>query len=122
MQFGVGGAFQAQKNLFSARTSPTHIPLGDSRHLIVGGGSGTPLWQAAWNTTEIYDEQTRVFAAGPTMTVGRSVHAQVRLKDGRYVLTGGVDAKNASQASTEFFDPKTGKFTAGPAMASKRMG
>ncbi|MHC4516778.1 MAG: galactose oxidase, partial [Planctomycetota bacterium] len=56
------------------------------------------------------------------MTTGRSVHAQVRLQDGRYMLIGGVDANNAAQASTEFLDPKTGKFTAGPAMASKRMG
>ncbi|MEE9128225.1 MAG: kelch repeat-containing protein, partial [Planctomycetota bacterium] len=72
--------------------------------------------------TEIYDEHTRAFSPGPTMTAGRSVHAQVQLKDGRYMLTGGVDAKNVSQASTEFFDPKTGKFTAGPAMAQKRMG
>jgi len=120
--FGLGGVFQAQPNMASVRTGPTHIPAGDGRHLIVGGGSGTPLWQAAWNTTEIYDARTRTFTAGPKMTTGRSVHAQVRLQDGRYMLIGGVDVNNVPQASTEFFDLKTGKFTAGPAMASKRMG
>jgi hypothetical protein len=120
--FGLGGVFQAQLPMASVRTAPSHIPLGDGLHLIVGGGSGTPLWQAAWDTTEIYDERSRLFTAGPKMTTGRSVHAQVRLQDGRYMLIGGVDVNNASQASTEFLDPKTGKFTAGPAMASKRMG
>ncbi len=120
--YGQGGGFQAQKNLASARTRPTHIPLGDGLHLIVGGGSGTPLWQAARNTTEVYDEQSRSFTAGPLLTAGRAAHAQVLLQDGRTMLIGGVDANNAPQTSTEFFDPKTGKFTAGPPMANKRMG
>ena len=102
------------------RLSATGIDLGDGRYMIVGGGTGTILWQKATDTTDVFDSAKRSFAAGPAMTAKRAAHTQTRLGDGRYLIAGGVDDNNVPQASCEVFDPKTMKFTAVKPMATKR--
>lgn len=115
------GIFKAQTTTLSTpRQFATNIPLPDGRSLIVGGGGGVILWQTALKTTEVFDPATRSFSAGPDLLQARSSHSQTRLKDGRYLLAGGVDDKNIPTAACEIYDPKTGRFSAVSSLAYKR--
>ncbi len=105
-----------------SRAFTTTLPLGDGRHLIVGGGSGSVLGQVGHKTTEIFDEAFGSFAKGPSMSIERAVHTQSALQDGRFLLAGGVDVKNDPQKSSEYYDPKKKAFVKGPTMAAARMG
>lgn len=121
--FERGGAFrQSATEAREARAFHTILPVADERYLVVGGGSGTLFFPAAWKSTEIFDPATRTFSAGPSLTVERALHTQTRLPDGRYLIAGGVDKANNTLASAEIFDPKTNRFTAVAAMPSPRMG
>lgn len=115
------GVFKPQTSLLSTpRQFASNIPLGDGRVLLVGGGGGVILWQNALKNTEVFDPATRTFSKGPDLVQARSSHTQTRLNDGRYLLVGGVDAKNVCTSSCEVYDPKTGKFTAVGSLTYKR--
>ena len=115
------GIFKAQTSTLSTpRQFATNIPLPDGRALIVGGGGGVILWQTGLKTTEVFDPATRSFSAGPVMLQARSSHSQTRLKDGRYLLVGGVDEKNIPTTSCEVYDPTTGQFSAVGSLTYKR--
>ena len=105
-----------------ARAFTTNLPLGDGKHLIVAGGSGSLLGQVGHKTSEIFDEAFGTFAKGPDLTIERAVHTQSALQDGRFLMAGGVDVKNDPQNTSEYYDPKTQSFVKGPTMASARMG
>lgn len=113
--------WSATGSLSITRVSATATTLPDGRVLVAGGyGDGTP--PAA--TTEIYDPKTGTFTAGPTMSVGRALHATVVLADGRFLLVGGRsgdDATTSALSSAEVFDPKTGAFTPTGSMAHRRL-
>lgn len=118
----IAGVFKSQTSKLSApRQFATTIPLPDGRELLVGGADGTILWQKALRATAVFDPATRGFSQGPDLIQARSTHTQTRLKDGRYLLVGGVDTKNVATATCEVFDPTTGKFSAVGSLTYKRV-
>ncbi|GEM_PF-1377437 len=119
----LGGAWRlsAKTFLIQKRAWAVEIPIGDGRHLIAGGGTGSLLGLTATNTTEWFDELDRSFKRGPTMRAVRAVHTATRLPSGKWLLAGGVDVLNDPQTSCELFDPKTGTFLAAKPMSFKRM-
>ncbi|HLQ38114.1 MAG TPA: kelch repeat-containing protein [Planctomycetota bacterium] len=117
------GAFRDRGVFFANdRAFATTLPRADGKWMVVGGGRGGLLAQVAWRTTEVYDEITDSFAFGPQLTTERSLHAQTRLNDGRWLITGGVDYLNDPQAACEVYDPATDSFSAVAPMLSPRMG
>lgn len=104
----------------AARGFHTLIPLANGYQLIVGGGQGSIFAPAPRSSTEVWDAQNKSFTAGPMLNAPRALHTQTRLNDGRYLLTGGVDATNTPQNACEIFDPATGKFTATTSMSAVR--
>jgi hypothetical protein len=122
-RFGIAGQFR-DRNLqtFDLRAFATALPLPDRKALLVGGARGALLAQVATDTTEVYDPITDLFVNGPTMNAPRSLHTQTELLDGRYLISGGVNAGNNPQASCEIYDPVANTFTAVASMNSPRMG
>ena len=122
IRFAVAGRFRDRRTQFNApRAFFPIVERGDQKMMMIGGGSGALLAQIATDKTEYYDPLTDSFKAGPNMRSARSLHTATKLLDGRYLVVGGVDAKNDPQASAEIYDPATDQFTAVKSMAVKRM-
>lgn len=103
---------------------PLELPGGDT--LFVAGFRNRVGTTA---TTERLRAASADFAAdasqgAPPAVEERELFSLVRLKDGRYLLTGGYSTpRKKTLASAELFDPKKGEFTALPAaMAHPRFG
>lgn len=123
VRIGVPGTFR-DRGVFMAldRAFATVLPRADGRWMVVGGGRGGLLAQVATRTTEIYDDVTDTFVAGPPMTTERSLHTMTKLQDGRWLLTGGVNNINDPQNLCEVYDPATDTFTAVAPMITPRTG
>ena len=70
-------------------------------------------------------QSTGAFVPTGNMTIARSSHTATLLKDGRVLLTGGVNAGYGyagSAGSAELYDPSTGTFTATGNMTTNRAG
>jgi hypothetical protein len=113
--------FSPTGSLAEARGEQSATLLSDGRVLIAGGGiagwvfSGTFLASA-----ELYDPKTGAFRATGSLGTPREAHTATLLKDGRVLITGGVETQNQSLASAELYDPKTGTFSATGSMATAR--
>jgi hypothetical protein len=109
--------FAATGAMGTARTSHAAAELPDGRVLITGGlipvGSGPATTDAA--STEIFDPTSGTFSPANDMTVTRFNHSAVALDDGRVLVLGGNNRRNA-----EVYDPDTGDFTAVEDMESVR--
>lgn len=80
--------------------------LGDGRVLLAGGNSsGSDLGGGGVTAVDLFDPVTNLFAPVASMNFGRSLHAQVTLRDGRVVVIGGA------QNTAEIFDPATNTWT-----------
>lgn len=118
---GVTKSWQTStQKMGAARGFHTLIPIANGYQLIVGGGQGSIFSPAPRATTEIWDAQNKRFTPGPMLNAPRALHTQTRLSDGRYLITGGVDASNNPQKVCEIYDPKSGAFTATAPMAANR--
>jgi hypothetical protein len=96
-------------NLSVARQGFGVTTLNDGRVLIAGGNSsGSNLGGGGVTAVDIYDPATRLFTAANSMNLGRSLHAQVTLRDGRVVVIGGA------RDSAEVFDPVANAWTLAP--------
>lgn len=79
--------------------------LADGRVLITGGSEkGNSLNGSGVTNTDIYDPETNSFSPAAPMTDGRSLHAQLTLKDGRVLVIGGA------QRNAEVYDPKSNRW------------
>ena len=123
IRMGPAGEFHDRfTSLQAGRAFFQVLPRPDDTWMLVGGGDGGVLAQLPVDTTEIYDPITDAFAAGPTMTAARSLHTATELPDGRWLITGGVDAGTDPQNTCEIYDPVTNQFTAIESMTANRMG
>lgn len=104
------------------RESHTATRLADGRVLVTGGHRGRHEAIVIYRSAEIYDPRFRRFAAAGDMNVARHKHDAVPLRDGRVLILGGADNRDARgrYASTEIFDPATGYFAANGAMNAPR--
>ncbi|MEZ5989440.1 MAG: kelch repeat-containing protein [Planctomycetota bacterium] len=118
-----GGAWVAQKGfLQAARAFANTIPLGDGVTLYAGGGSGGLLGLTSHKSSELFDEASRTTTKGPDLTIEKAVNTLTELKDGTWLLAGGVDVLNDPQKKCDRFDPVTRTFKATALMAEPRMG
>ncbi|MGA9721705.1 MAG: kelch repeat-containing protein [Candidatus Binatus sp.] len=107
----------------SPRANAAAIRLRDGRILICGG-TATGEVGGVVSSAELYDPAARTFTPTGAMTVRRAGQTITILRDGRVVLTGGVqNAGFRSQlASAEIYDPATGTFSATGSMSTPREG
>jgi len=93
-------------DLSAARQSFGVTTLTDGRVLLAGGNtSGSNLGGGGTTAVDIYDPATNRFVAAASMNAGRSLHAQVTLRDGRVAVIGGA------QRTAEIFDPVANTWT-----------
>ncbi len=90
--------------------------------LVAGGGGGTFTAPQATATSELYDPVQRAFVPGPTMAAPRTLHAAVRLNDGRVLVSGGSDSNGVITSTAELYDPATNAFVATGSMTTPRAG
>jgi galactose oxidase-like protein/Kelch motif protein len=91
-----------------SRSQHTATLLTDGRVLLAGGTIGD--WASTvTRTTEIFDPATGTFSAGPDMLEGRRMHSATLLADGRVLITGGFNGRDAL-SSAELYDPSSGRF------------
>ncbi|MFO0425246.1 MAG: Kelch repeat-containing protein, partial [Planctomyces sp.] len=94
-------SFQPTENdLSGARHSSGLSRLADGRILITGGCRlGNNLSGVGETAVDIYDPQTNRFTTAASMNLGRTLHGQVTLRDGRVLVVGGA------QKDAEIYDP-----------------
>lgn len=93
-------------NLSAARQSFGISLLNDGRVLITGGNpTGNNLNGAGVVNVDIYDPESNSFLPAAPLNFGRSLHAQLTLRDGRVVVVGGA------QRTAEIYDPEQNAWT-----------
>ena len=107
----------------SPRANAAAIRLRDGRVLICGG-TATGQVGGVLSSAELYDPVARTFTPTGSMSVARAGQTITMLRDGRVLLTGGVqNAGFRSQlASAEIYDPAAGTFSATGSMSTPREG
>lgn len=92
--------------LSAARHSFGISTLSDGRVLLTGGSAeGNSLNGAGLKSVDIYDPETNRFVPASSTMFGRSLHAQVTLRDGRVIVIGGA------QNNAEIYSPTTNQWT-----------
>jgi large repetitive protein len=101
-----------------ARMAHAATRLPDGKVLVTGGyditAPGTSF-DPALKSTEIFDPNTLQFTPGADMTVPRRNHVVTSLRDGRILITGGIQLRGSgfgAAPATEIYDPLSGTFTA----------
>src|SRR5271166_5108866 len=95
----------------SPRANAAAIRLRDGRVLICGG-TATGEVGGVLSSAELYDPAASTFTPTGAMTVPRSGQTITMLRDGRVLLTGGVQnvGFRSQLASAEIYDPASGTF------------
>ena len=122
------GSIKPTGSMTIARNNPTATLLADGRVLITGGQIDNPSLEA-FASAEIYDPKTGTFSSTGSMTTARVRHTATLLRDGRVLITGGLNGSGRdlpdlgnSLASAEIYDPTTGTFSATGSMTTLRWG
>jgi Kelch motif len=102
------------------RASHTASLLPDGSVLIAGGFAGSGFESRPYVSTELFDPASGAFHLGPDMSVPRSGHAAVTLKDNRILLVGGWSGASGVTNSAEIYDPATQRFSPVGSMAVAR--
>src|SRR5271166_5912276 len=107
----------------SPRANAAAIRLRDGRVLICGG-TATGEVGGVLSSAELYDPAASTFTPIGAMTVPRSGQTITMLRDGRVLLTGGVQnvGFRSQLASAEIYDPASGTFSATGSMSTPREG
>jgi len=105
------------------RANAAAIRLRDGRVLICGG-TATGQVGGVLSSAELFDPGARTFTATGSMTVPRSGQTITMLRDGRVLLTGGVQnvGFRSQLSSAEIYDPAAGTFSATGSMSVPREG
>ncbi len=112
-----GGASAASEELYDpglktwSPVSPMSTPrynhaaamLPNGQVLVTGGGTSEGSG-AVLASTEVYNPYTNVWSPGPTLQTARRGHTMTQLKDGRLLITGGVDANGVNLSSVEIYN------------------
>lgn len=109
--------FVADAELISARMAHATFTLANGKVMVTGGWDPTSpgtAFDPVYKSTEVYDPVAKSFSAGPDMNFPRRHHVATQLKDGRFLITGGIQLRgNGFGASTnaEIYDPNTNTFS-----------
>jgi len=120
----------ACSNLGTERAGHTATLLSDGRVLLAGGFRlfvAGALANEVLQTAEIFDPATGAFTATGDMCADGTCHPRafgqaVLLRDGRVLITGGLDDAGNALATAILFDPKTNSWKSAPSMARARHG
>lgn len=106
-------SFTKTGSMRAARESHTATALKDGTVLVTGGHKGRRAAIEIYKSAEIYNPQTGAFTAAADLTVKRHKHDAVLLGDGRVLIVGGADERDAGGAyrDVEVYDPQTKKFS-----------
>ncbi|HKT24956.1 MAG TPA: kelch repeat-containing protein [Terriglobales bacterium] len=106
-------------SLTTARMQHGATLLPNGKLLVTGGydlsAPGTQF-DPVFKSTEIYDPATAKFTVGPEMWFPRRYHVATLLKDGRVLITGGIQLRGTgfgASGNTEIYDPATNQFVLG---------
>ncbi len=107
----------------TARANAAATRLRDGRVLICGG-TATGQVGGVLSSAELYDPVARTFTPTGSMTVPRAGQTITMLRDGRVLLTGGVQnvGFRSQLSSAEIYDPAAGRFSATGSMSVPREG
>jgi hypothetical protein len=117
-RFTLANGFVADGTMTSYRIMPASFTFTSGKTLVLGGDDPTvPFdpFRPVLKTSEIYDPATKIFSAGPDMTVPRWHHKVTQLNDGRLLVTGGLQLAatgNGASGNNEIYDPVGNTFTA----------
>lgn len=116
------GTFTRTGNMSWPRESHTATLLKDGKVLITGGHRGRRESITIYASAEIYDPGNGAFTPAANLTVKRHKHDATLLDDGRVLIVGGSDERDArgAYATAEIFDPKTKTFAGIGAMNLSR--
>lgn len=116
------GVFSRTGDMTVARESHIAERLPDGRVLIAGGHRGRRAEMTVHASAETYDAASGTFTATGGRRVARHKHDAVLLRDGRVLITGGADKRDADGVynTTELFNPAYSSFTMGPTMKQPR--
>lgn len=97
-----------------ARENHAAARMPNGRVLVSGGHSGRGRGVTIHANAETYDPGTGTFSETGSMGVRRHKHDAVPLPDGRILITGGSDERDADglYSSAELYDPATATFSA----------
>jgi len=104
----------------NARAGHTASLLPDGSVLIAGGFAGSGAESRPYASTELFDPASGVFHPGRDMTLPRSGHAAVTLKDGRILLVGGWSGTSGVTSTAEIYDAGSHRFSRAGSMAAAR--
>lgn len=76
-------------SMITPRRNTTATLLNDGRVLVAGGFNKAAGYTVVFNTTEIYDPDSKTFYTGPDMTIPRWEHTATLLKTGEILVAGG---------------------------------
>ena len=104
--------FTKTGSMTTARESHTATLLKDGQVLITGGHKDRRSAIKIYSSAEIYNPSNGTFTKTANLNVKRHKHDAVLLKDGRVLIVGGSDERDAGGAytSVEIFNPKTKTF------------
>ncbi len=109
--------FEPDANLNVARMAHATFTLSNGKIVVTGGWdpntTGT-IFDPVYKSTEIYDPATKTFTAGPDMNFPRRHHVVTQLKDGRFLVTGGIQLRGSgfgASTNAEIYDSNTNTFT-----------
>jgi hypothetical protein len=105
------------------RANAAAIRLRDGRVLICGG-TATGEVGGVLSSAELFDPAAQTFTPTGSMTVARAGQTITMLRDGRVLLTGGVQNAGfrSELSSAEIYDPAAGTFNATGSMTVPREG
>jgi hypothetical protein len=93
----------AAGRMAQARGLHASFPLGGARHLLIGGADNNVIQPNALDTTEVYDDATRTFRAGPRLATTRGGFGFLVCPTGQgHVLGGGSGPTSTVVGSTEW--------------------
>lgn len=108
----VTNSFHRTGSMRTAREGHAVSMLNDGRILITGGHSGHRRNLVINKDSEVFDPSTDKFTSIGNLTVKRHKHESISLTDGKVLILGGSDERDANGAynNAEIFDPQTNTF------------
>ncbi len=102
-----------------AHTATLLLPSG--RVLVTGGGSFTATSRAGYlSSTELYDPGADRWLSGGRMLTPRANHTATLLRNGRVLVTGGLNSVGRGVAAAEIYDPNSNSWAPAGRMAESR--